>query len=169
LKISPLTKEHWPDVALIYKEGIETYNATFRKTVPTWESWSAKCHKHSRFVVIDNDFEVLGWCVLTPVSDRYEYRGVAEVSVYIKLSSAGKGIGSMLMQKLIESSEENNIWSLYSSMFPENIGSIKLHEKYGFRKIGYREKIAELNGVWRDTVIYERRSKDVNYFDSLVF
>ena len=158
MTILPLKKENWPQVAEIYKEGILTGNATFRTQVPDWETWNSNCHKHSRFVMVQEE-EVLGWCSLAPVSKRFEYRGVAEVSVYIKLNSLGKGIGASLMEKLIESSEENGIWTLYSSMFPENIGSVRLHEKFGFRKVGYRERIAELNGVWRDTVIYERRSK----------
>jgi L-amino acid N-acyltransferase YncA len=158
LKIVFLTQEHWKQVAKIYEEGIQTGNATFRTQVPDWETWNANCHKHSRFVLI-NEEEVLGWSALAPVSKRFEYRGVAEVSVYIKLSVTGKGIGSLLMKNLIESSEKNGIWTLYSSMFPENKGSVRLHEKFGFRKVGFRERIAEQNGVWRDTVIYERRSK----------
>ncbi|TCI92297.1 GNAT family N-acetyltransferase [uncultured Tenacibaculum sp.] len=159
MMVVALENKHWIEVAEIYKEGIATNNATFRKEVPSWNEWSSKCHQHSRFVVLDNENTVIGWAALAPVSNRYEYRGVAEVSVYVKLSSAGKRIGSKLMEKIIESSEENHIWSLYSSLFPENIGSVKLHEKYGFRCIGFREKIAQLNGVWRDTVLYERRSK----------
>ncbi|WP_299676665.1 GNAT family N-acetyltransferase [uncultured Tenacibaculum sp.] len=158
MKIVPFTQEHWKQVVKIYEEGIQTGNATFRTHVPDWETWNSNCHKHSRFVFISKE-EVLGWCALTPVSARFEYRGVAEVSVYIKSSVTGKGIGSLLMNNLIKSSEVNGIWTLYSSMFPENIGSVRLHEKFGFRKVGFRERIAEQNGVWRDTVIYERRSK----------
>ncbi|AUC16848.1 N-acetyltransferase [Tenacibaculum sp. SZ-18] len=154
MTILPLKKEHWPQFAEIYKEGILTGNATFRTQVPDWKTWDSNCHKHSRFIMVQEE-EVLGWCTLAPVSKRFEYRGVAEVSVYIKLNSLGKGIGASLMEKLIESSEENGIWTLYSSMFSENNGSVRLHEKFGFRKVGYRERIAQLNGVWRDTVIYE--------------
>ena len=159
LKILPLTEIHWLQVAKIYEEGIKTGNATFKTQVPDWETWNSNCHKHSRFVIVNSEEEVLGWCALAPVSSRFEYRGVAEVSVYIKLSAIGNGIGSLLMKSLIQSSEENGIWTLYSSMFPENIGSVRLHEKFEFRKVGYRERIAELNGIWRDTIIYERRSK----------
>ncbi|CAL2062500.1 N-acetyltransferase family protein [Tenacibaculum sp. 190524A05c] len=158
MTILPLKREHWPQVAEIYKEGILTGNATFRTQVPDWETWNSNCHKHSRFVMVQEE-EVLGWCALTPFSKRFEYRGVGEVSIYIKLNAVGKGIGTSLMEKLIESSEENGIWTLYSSMFPENNGSVRLHEKFGFRKVGFRERIAQLNRVWRDTVIYERRSK----------
>ncbi len=103
--------------------------------------------------------EVVGWCAIAPVSKRECYQGVAELSIYISLRHIGKGIGSLLMNQLIESSEANGIWTLYSSLFPENIASVSLHQKNGFREIGRREKIAQQDGVWRDTVLYERRSK----------
>jgi len=156
--ITKFTENHWNKVAEIYEEGIATKNATFRTKVPSWEEWDISHHNHSRFIAVEND-KILGWCAIAPVSTRFEYRGVAEVSVYIKLDLLGKGIGSLLMSAIIKSSEENGIWTLYSSLFPENEASVKLHLKYGFRKIGYREKIAQLDGVWRDTVLYERRSK----------
>ncbi len=127
MKLVELIKEHWLTVVDIYREGIETRNATFRTEVPDWKTWNSLCHKYSRFVAINEAKEIVGWCALAPVSKRIEYRGIAEVSVYIRLSATGKNIGSLLMENLISSSEENNIWSLYSSMFPENIGSVKLH------------------------------------------
>ena len=141
----------------IYKMGLDTKNATFETEVPSWSDWDLKYHKHSRFVYIDN-YTILGWAALTPVSSRKVYEGVAEVSVYIDTNFFGKGIGSKLMDKVIISSEEHGIWTLYSSIFPENIATIKLHKKYGFRVIGTREKIAKLDNKWRDTTILERRS-----------
>ncbi|TDQ30086.1 GNAT family N-acetyltransferase [Tenacibaculum caenipelagi] len=158
ISIAKFTQNQWQEVAVIYKEGIDTKNATFRTEVPSWEEWNASHHQHSRFVAVEEN-KVVGWCAIAPVSKRFEYRGVAEVSVYVKQGVVGKGIGSLLMEAVIGSSENNGIWTLYSSLFPENIGSEKLHVKYDFRKIGYREKIAQLDGVWRDTVLYERRSK----------
>ncbi|WP_417785480.1 GNAT family N-acetyltransferase [Tenacibaculum sp.] len=158
VSIEKLTQSHWQEVAVIFKEGIQTKNATFRTQVSSWEEWNASHYQHSRFIAVEVN-EVVGWCAIAPVSTRFEYRGVAEVSVYVKQGVVGKGIGSLLMAAVIKSSEENGIWTLYSSLFPENEASVKLHLKYGFRKIGYREKIAQLDGVWRDTVLYERRSK----------
>ena len=131
---------------------------SFRTQVPTWKDWNETHHQHSRFVLLENK-TVLGWCAIAPVSKRDAYKGVAEVSVYVSLDSLGKGIGNKLMQVLINSSEENGIWTLYSSLFPENSGSVKLHTKNGFKLIGVREKIAQQDGIWRDTVLYERRSK----------
>lgn len=144
----------------IYKMGLDTKNATFETEVPSWSDWDLKHHKHSRFVYIDNN-TILGWAALTPVSSRKVYAGVAEISVYIDINFLGKGIGSKLMDKVIISSEEQGIWTLFSSIFPENIATIKLHKKFGFRVIGTREKIAKLDNKWRDTTILERRSKKI--------
>ena len=158
MKIEKLPQKHWKEVAKIYQDGIENKNATFKNQVPTWKYWNETHQQHSRFVLLENEV-VLGWCAIRLVSKREAYIGVAEVSVYVSLQSLGKGIGNMLMEILIMTSEENGIWTLYSSLFPENKGSIRLHVKNGFRKIGFREKIAQQDGIWRDTVLCERRSK----------
>jgi phosphinothricin acetyltransferase len=106
--------------------------------------------------------KILGWAALSPVSKRHVYRGVAEVTVYVTESARGQGVGRALLEALIEGSEQNNIWTLQASIFPENRASIELHLKCGFRELGKREKIARLHGVWRDTILFERRSKRVN-------
>lgn len=144
----------------IYKMGLDTRNATFETEVPSWDDWDLKHHTHSRFVYTD-DNTILGWAALTPVSSRKAYEGVAEISIYIDTDFISKGIGSQLMNKLILSSEEHGIWTLFSSIFPENLATLKLHKNFGFRVIGTREKIAQLDGKWRDTVILERRSRKV--------
>lgn len=144
-------------ILAIYQLGLDTRNATFETRVPDWEFWDSKFYLHSRFAYLQDD-RVLGWAAISPYSTREVYKGVAEVSIYVHPDSAGKGIGSALMGELIKSSEENGIWTLFSSVFPENTATIRLHEKFGFRLLGRRNKIALLDGIWRDTLIYERRS-----------
>lgn len=147
----------WPEVERIYCEGIASGNATFETESPGWEIWNSRHHFHSRLVARDEG-KILGWAALSPVSARQVYAGVAEVSVYVAEAARGRGIGNTLMAALIEASEANGIWTLQASIFPENVASIRLHERHGFRQVGRRERIAELNGEWRDTVILERRS-----------
>lgn len=144
----------------IYGMGLITRNATFETNIPTWEEWNSKHLKHSRFVYIENE-EVLGWIALSPVSSRKVYSGVAEISVYVDTKFSGRGIGSKLMEEAISSSELNGIWTLHASVFPENQATVRLHKNYGFRMIGTREKIAQLDGIWRDTILLERRSKRI--------
>jgi L-amino acid N-acyltransferase YncA len=109
--------------------------------------------------VAEIDNEIVGWAALTAVSGRCVYAGVAEVSVYISNNYRGQKIGTKLLDKLIAESENEKLWTLQAGIFPENIASLKIHEDLGFRKIGHREKIGKMNGIWRDTVLLERRSK----------
>jgi phosphinothricin acetyltransferase len=160
-QISAMLPEHWEAVKTIYEMGIATGQATFQLQAPaTWELWDKGHLLHSRFVAI-NYGKVIGWAALSPTSARECYKGVCELSVYVDPSHGGRGIGSLLMEAVIYSSEANGVWTLFSSTFPENKASIALQKKYGFREIGYREKIAQQNGLWRNTVLLERRSKVV--------
>jgi phosphinothricin acetyltransferase len=142
----------------IYQHGIDTGNATFETVVPEWKKIDEKFLHHSRLIADDNGV-VLGWAALAPVSARECYNGVAEVTIYVHKNHQGKGIGKLLLKALIEESENNATWSLLSVIHEENRASIHLHEQCGFRVIGYRERIAQLHGTWRTTIMMERRSK----------
>ncbi|MFD2164212.1 GNAT family N-acetyltransferase [Paradesertivirga mongoliensis] len=156
--VRELTQNDWPDVKEIYLAGLATGNASFETSAPEWETWDNSHLKHSRLVAEVNA-EIAGWAALSPVSGRCVYGGVAEVSVYVSGAARGKGIGATLLNALIANSELNGIWSLQSGILQENEASIRLHEKCGFRTIGYREKPGQLNGVWRNVILMERRSK----------
>jgi phosphinothricin acetyltransferase len=156
-----LTSEHWEDVHRIHAEGIATGAATFEtEPAPDWESWSADHLEYGRLVAV-HDGLVVGWAALTPVSDRCVYAGVAEVSIYIGADARGIGVGSSLIQRLIDESEEQGIWTLQAGIFPENAPSIALHEKLGFRVVGRRERLGKLGGRWQDVLLLERRSERV--------
>jgi phosphinothricin acetyltransferase len=144
----------------IYNQGLDSGDASFETEAPDWENWQFKYHPFCR-LVWEQDDQVRGWAALAPVSVRGCYRGVAEVSVYVATHCAGQGIGSKLMARLVEESENNGIWSLYSSIFAENQTTLKLHLHHGFRQVGIRERIAQQHGRWRDTLILERRSDRV--------
>ncbi len=156
-EILTMTPEHWPSVREIYGQGIATGNATFAQMLPSWSDWDAQHLPCCRLVAVV-DGAIAGWAALSAVSTRHVYRGVAEVSVYIAESARGRGIGLRLLQALIVASEQNGIWTLQAGIFADNAVSIRLHERAGFRVVGRREKIGALNGVWRDTVLMERRS-----------
>lgn len=160
MKLTALTFSHWPEVKHIYEEGIKTGNATFQASAPTWEEWDSSHVKNSRIVAID-DGKVLGWAALTPVSGRCVYAGVGEVSVYVSQSARGKGVGTALLKELIIQSEQNGFWTLTAGIFPENTASRKIHEQLGFKILGTRQRIGKMNGIWRDTLLLERRSNIV--------
>ena len=148
----------WFAVADIYQKGIETNLATFQPNCPSYEDWDAAHTKECR-LVIEEDGNIIGWAVLSPVSKRRVYAGVAEVSVYIAPDAQGKGVGTRLLGALCDMAEEHGYWTLQSSIMPENQASIRLHQKCGFRLLGYRERIGrDREGNWRDNVLMEKRS-----------
>lgn len=159
IKIVEMIPEDWKSVSQIYLKGIETGLATFQTNVPSYDEWD-KGHILKCRLVAKKDDEVLGWAALSPVSSRSVYSGVAEVSIYIHPEYKGLQIGFKLLKALVDQSESEGFWTLQASITRENIPSIKLHEKCGFRIIGYREKIAKMpSGKWHDTILMERRSE----------
>ncbi|MFJ3582804.1 GNAT family N-acetyltransferase [Streptomyces sp. NPDC090127] len=156
--VVPLTAAHAEEVVAIYRAGIDEGNATFETAAPTWEQFDAAKLPEHRFAALDETGRVLGWVAATRVSDRCAYDGVVEHSVYIHPDARGQGIASALLTALIESTETAGIWTIQSGIFPENAGSLAVHERAGFRVIGTRERIGRHHGVWRDVVLVERRS-----------
>ena len=154
--IDQMRNEDWEQVRAIYLEGIRTGHATFETEAPSWEGWD-DAHLTFARLVLREDAAVLGWAALSPVSKREVYRGVAEVTVYVAETARGRGIGRALLLALIEESERNGVWTLQASIFPENTASVALHRCCGFREVGRRERIAQLHGIWRDTLLFERR------------
>jgi L-amino acid N-acyltransferase YncA len=155
--IEQMTSADWEQVRSIYLEGIRSGHSTFETDAPSWETWN-EGHLPTPRIVARSGEKILGWAALSPVSRRHVYRGVAELTVYVAEVARGKGIGRALLEALIAESERHGIWTLQASIFPENTASVALHRHCGFREVGRRERIAMLAGVWRDTLLFERRS-----------
>jgi phosphinothricin acetyltransferase len=159
--IEELRSEHWPGVVHVFEDGIATKNATFETEAPTWEAWDSSHLPEHRLVALRAG-ELVGWAAVSPVSDRCCYGGVVESSVYVAENARGQGVGRRLLEELIASTEAVGIWTIEAGMFPENEGSIRLHERVGFEIVGRRKRLGKLDGVWRDVLLLERRSESVN-------
>jgi L-amino acid N-acyltransferase YncA len=151
---------NWPAVARIYRAGIDAGDATFERDVPSFERFSRARLPALCLVARGEDTaEVLGWAALSPVSARAVYRGVGSVSIYVDPAHARRGIGRALLSALIEDSERAGLWTLEAGIFPENIASVALHERCGFKLVGVRRRVGQMpDGRWRDVALYERRS-----------
>ena len=154
----PFTVAHWPEARAIYEAGLATGHATFQTAAPAWAEWNREHLPHSRLVAANEAGRVLGWAALSPVSGRCVYGGVGEVSVYVAPAARGQGLGRQLLAALVAASETQGMWTLQAGIFPENAASLRLHLASGFREVGRREKIGQLGGIWRDTLLLERRS-----------
>lgn len=162
-RVRAMTEADWPEVERIYRQGIEEGEATFEVATPSWEAFDAGRPAGLRLVAEDDEGTVIGWAAASPVSTRPAYRRVVEHSVYVDRRTHGKGVGRMLLAALLEAADAAGMWTVQSSIFPENAASLRLHETVGFRVIGRRERIAKSAngdhaGQWRDTLLVERRS-----------
>ena len=165
MTVVPLTREHWPEVERIYAAGIATGHATFESEPPTWEHFDAARLPGLRLVAVEAG-RVVGWAAASAVSDRCVYAGVVEHSVYVDPEASGRGIGRVLLDALIDATEDAGIWTIQSGVFPENAASLALHRAAGFREVGVRERVGRMTsgplaGRWRDVVLVERRSDRV--------
>lgn len=161
-----LTADHWPAVNRIYAAGIATGHATFEAAPPSWEEFDAGRLDEHRFVALDAAGPVVGWVAATAVSDRCTYAGVVEHSVYVDPDLRGRGVGGLLLDRLVRSTEEAGVWTIQAGLFPENEASLRLHASRGFRVVGTRQSVARMSygpmaGRWRDVVLVERRSPTV--------
>jgi len=155
--IREMTPADWPAVLEIYRQGIETRNATFQTQLPAYEDWDRGHLSHCRLLALAEGIPA-AWAALSPTSSRPVYRGVAEVSLYVGERFRGLGVGGRLLDALIAASEANGIWTLQGSTFETNRASLALQQGHGFRVVGRRERIAQLDGVWHSTILTERRS-----------
>ncbi len=154
----PMVPDDWPAVAEIYRQGIESGNATFETEVPDWETWNAARRADCR-IIAERSGETVGFASLSPVSSRPVYAGVQEVMIYIAASARGRGVGGQLLGRLVQEAEAAGIWTLKAGIFPENQASIRIFEKAGFRILGTHDRLGRFDdGRWRDVVLMERRS-----------
>lgn len=160
MAIGAMRPEDWPGVRAVFLEGVATGQATFETEAPAYVAWDAAHLSEPRLVAADAE-GLAGWAAVSPVSRRGCYAGVAEVSVYVAARCRGRGVGTRLLEELVAASERRGIWTLQAVVFPENPATVALHERAGFRLVGRRERVARLDGVWRDTLLLERRSPTV--------
>jgi|SRR5579872_870464 len=158
--VRPLVAEDWPAVRDVYAEGIATGDATFEREPPEWPDWHAVHHAGLRLVAEGPD-GIVGWAAASEVSDRCCYAGVVEDSVYFAGRARGRGVGRTLLAELVQQATAAGIWTIQAGIFPENVASIALHEACGFRVVGVRERLGQLEGRWRDVVLMERRSPEL--------
>lgn len=158
IRVERMRPGHWPAVRSIYQAGIATGDATLERQAPDWEGWDAGHRPDCRLVAVDGD-RVLGWVALSPYSTRTVYAGIAWLSVYVAPDAQRHGIGRRLVEAAIEASEEAGVWTLMAGILPENVASLALHERAGFRRIGVQRRLGrDAAERWRDVVLMERRS-----------
>jgi phosphinothricin acetyltransferase len=156
VEIRPMRADDWPVVEAIYAEGIAARSATFETATPSYEEFDAGRLDDHRFVA-EVEGVVVGWVAASPVSSRECYAGVVEHSVYVAQAARGRGVGRALVDAFVDSARSGGVWTIQTNVFPENGATLALHERVGFRVVGRRERLAQLDGAWRDTLLLELR------------
>lgn len=163
-QIRAMTADDWEGVASIYAKVIASGEVTFEVEVPSWKKFDSTKIAAPRLVAVTEEGKIAGVAVASQASPRAAYAGVIEHSIYLSSAHHGQGIGKQLLQAFIDAAEDAGYTTIQGIIFPENSSSLALHEKFGFRIVGKREKIALTKfgpnaGTWRDTILIERRSK----------
>ena len=155
----------YSDVAAILQEGMDSGSATFEGQAPaTWEDFSQHRIMSLAFVAEEKtpqQHRIVGWITASPVGPRAVFNGVAEDSVYVSASAAGKGVAGLLLDRLLAEAAAQGFWKLHSTIFPENSGSIRLHSSRGFVHAGTFRAMAKMqygpySGQWRDAYMMEK-------------
>ena len=150
-------------IAAIYNEGIADRIATFETEPRTPEQLAKQItDKGDRFptVVAERDGRVVAWASAGAYRSRPAYAGVAEHSVYVARAARGTGAGRVALEALCRAYAERGFWKIVSRIFPENVASLALHERCGFRVVGVYRRHGKLDGQWRDCVIVKRLLED---------
>jgi phosphinothricin acetyltransferase len=147
-------------VCRIYNQGIEDRVATLETELRTPDErlmWlEGRSPRHPVIVAETDDGGVVGWGSLNVYNAREAYRFVADFSVYVERAYRGKGVGRVLLTRLIELGREHGFHKLVLSAFPFNTGGMTLYEKLGFRTVGIYKEQGQLDGRWVDTIVMER-------------
>lgn len=161
--IRHLEERDYPQVQDIYEIGLDTGHASWEHSAPNWEDFSKLKRLELCYVACpeDDPDKVLAWASASQVSKRDIFRGVIEDSIYVHPDGQGMGLAGKLLGHLMDAAMEAGCWSIHSWVFPENVGSRKLHQKLGFREVGVYHHMAKMTygpmaGQWRDIIILEK-------------
>lgn len=146
-------------IARIHNQGIASRLATFEiepRTVDDVLNRLAAAGDRHPTVVVEVNGDIAAWASVGAYRSRDCYVGVGEHSVYVDDRYQKQGLGLIALNALITACGERGFWKLVSRIFPENIASLRLHERAGFRVVGTYRQHARLDGEWRDCVIVER-------------
>ncbi len=146
-------------IALIYNQGIQERVATFEtepRTVGQVRDQLIEKGERYPTVVVERGGRVVAWASAGAYRSRPCYAGVVEHSVYVERSARGSGAGRAALEGLCQTYAERGFWKLVSRIFPENVASLALHQRVGFRVVGLYRRHGKQGATWRDCVIVEK-------------
>lgn len=159
-KIRPAAFADAEQLLGIYAPYIEHTSYTFEYDVPSLEEFCRRIKEISEkypWLVYEENGKILGYAYGGPLYTRSAYQWTVEDSVYISPEAKGKGIGTLLLEKLLDILKKQGFCVCYSLIVSDNIPSLKMHEKFGFSKCGFAENTGFKFGEWHSIVTLEKR------------
>jgi phosphinothricin acetyltransferase len=161
--IRPAQKTDLPGITIIYNEAIKNSNATFdteTKTLQEQYQWYDDHGSKNPIIVAENNREIIGWAALSKWSDRCAYSDTAEISLYVKEKFQKEGIGTQLLEHILNKGKLTGIHTIIARITEGNDESIKLHERYGFEHIGRMKEVGIKFGKRLDVYLLQKIYQD---------
>jgi phosphinothricin acetyltransferase len=153
----PVEKADLAEIIEIYNYYILNSTATFHSEIIVEKELNEFLYighpKYPSFVIKDHA-RMIGYCFLTQYKKRQAYDRSAEISIYLKPDSVGKGIGLAALHHLESEAKAAGIHVLIGTICGENMASIHLMEKGGYIRCAPLKNIGEKFGKTLDIYLY---------------
>jgi phosphinothricin acetyltransferase len=148
-----------PAIRGIFNHWIEHSTASFR-TAPDDEdrtrAWFGGRGPEHPVIVADEGGEVVGWATLSPHKQTGGYRHTVELSVYVRPTHLGRGLGRRLAAELLERARAAGHHAVLGGVCTEQAASMALHESLGFTKVAHFREVGFKFGRWLDVAYFEK-------------
>ncbi len=154
-----------PWVREIYNHYVANSTVTFDEDAMTLREWKSKFAYLQKLnmpfiVAVSPNGQILGYALVSPWKQKRAYRFTVENSIYLGAASTGKGLGPVLMQALIDKSKAAGLKEMIAVIADRGAeASIKMHENFGFTKIGEMGRVGYKFDRWLGTVLMQKSLK----------
>ena len=150
-----------PAICRIYEHAVLHGTATYELVPPDETEMTSRFLTLTRqgypyLVACNAEGRVIAYAYAGPFRARPAYRWSVEDSIYLEPEAQGKGVGTAILSRLIELCQEKGFRQMIAVIGgADNRGSIRVHERLGFRPIGLFEGSGFKFGRWIDTVLMQ--------------
>lgn len=157
MKIRKAEERDVPALLEIYNYEVLHGTATFDLNPRSLEERRAWFYAHpgGRYLLLtaEENGVPVGYASLSPYREKEAYAATAELSIYVAADCRGRGIGSALMQRILEHARAcEELHTVVSVITGDNDGSIRMHQRYGFSDCGRIREVGRKFGKWMDIV-----------------
>lgn len=161
-RVRPATRGDLTSIVEIYNHYVAHTPVTF-EIAPTrpeerldWFNEHSGPGRYRLLVATLDDGRIVGWATSSRFRPRAAYDTSVESSVYCRPGFEGQGIGSMLYEALFRAIREEDIERILAGITLPNPASVRLHHRFGFRRVGVFHRVGRKFGRYWDVAWFER-------------